>query len=98
MPVAGSWPATDYDDAVQNPRANFADRDLQSGSVRQNMLGLPLGISGKTAVVYSVDSHGHTIAVRCFTTQVTDQEQRYAALTQHLSGLWLPSLVHFGYQ
>jgi hypothetical protein len=36
-------------------------------------------------------------AVRCFIRPVTNQQQRYDALSQHLHGIWLPALVDYAY-
>jgi hypothetical protein len=71
--------------------------DLKKGRVQTNQLGLPIGISGNFAVVYQLQSGERVFAVRCFIRPVTDQQQRYSALSRHLSGLWLPSLVDFTY-
>lgn len=92
------WPSPgDYSAAIQNPRNCFNDSGLKRGKVKTNQLGLPIGASGNFAVVFQIESGGREFAVRCFIRPVTDQEERYDRLSQHLSGFSLPTLVNFAY-
>jgi hypothetical protein len=92
------WPSLgDYSAAIQNPRNCFADPELAGGRISTNQLGLPKMASGNFAVVYQLQSSSRVLAVRCFSRPVTNQQQRYEALSQHLHDFWLPSLVDFGY-
>ncbi len=93
-----AWPSpSDYSTAIQNPRHCFSDAELRAGSVAANRLGLPLGASGNFAVVYRVEGPARAFAVRCFIRTVTDQQQRYDALSRYLRGFRLPALVDFAY-
>lgn len=99
MPQNAPWPSPgDYSTAIQNPRNCFSDPELRSGSVRVNSYGLPVGASGNFAVVYQMEASGKLIAVRCLIRPVSDQEQRYDALSKHLEKFFLPTLVEFSYQ
>lgn len=61
------WPTPqDYNEAIQNPRANFSEEPLKSGSVALNSLGLPKSITGAFASVYKVSTQQRDYAVRCF--------------------------------
>lgn len=98
MAPAVSWPSPgDYSAAVQNPHHCFTDPVLARGTVTTNRLGLPVGASGNFAVVYQVQNGARGFAVRCFIRPVTDHQQRYAALSQHLRGFSLQTLVDFAY-
>jgi len=94
-----SWPdPINYSSAVQNPKVCFGDSELKTGTVRTNKLGLPIGICGNFAIVYCADcANSTTYAVRAFTRQVTDQEERYKLLSLYLIRLSLPMLVEFEY-
>ena len=92
------WPTPqDYQEAVQSPTICFSDPDLKDGAVEEDRLGLPRPISGGFAVVYKVRSGGRTWAVRCFQSQISDQAERYAAVSQHLQAAHLPYTVGFEY-
>jgi len=92
------WPdPLHYFEAIQNPKACFEDPALKAGTVALTPLGLPRVASGTFATVYEIRNGNHCWAVRCFSKQVSDQQERYSRLSQHLSGLWLPCLVGFQY-
>ncbi|HWO88314.1 MAG TPA: hypothetical protein VNL98_04100 [Gemmatimonadales bacterium] len=92
------WPSlSDYNEAVQNPRHNFSDPELQGGTVRTNPLGLPIPISGGFATVYQVQAGARIWAVRCFQREISDQQQRYVAISRHLAAARLPYTVGFTY-
>lgn len=91
-----AWPTPqDYNEAVQNPRLVFADGDLQSGRPDLTPLGLPRPITGGFASVYRLQCPHATWAVRCFLRQFDDQQQRYAAISEHLARVRLPYTVGF---
>ena len=91
-----SWPTMmDYQEAIQNPRFCFADRELQQGTPVANTLGLPRPISGTFASVYQLACNGKQYAVRCFARYHPDQAQRYVAISEHLRRVQLPSMVTF---
>jgi len=93
-----AWPTPqDYNEAVQNPRLAFADADLRSGQPALDKIGLPRPISGGFACVYKIQSGGSLWAARCFLSEVTDQQQRYDAISKHLAAVKLPHTVQFSY-
>ncbi|HID99184.1 MAG TPA: DUF1566 domain-containing protein [Thiotrichaceae bacterium] len=97
-----AWPtAQDYSEAVQNPRLNFQDASLKTGQVELTPLGLPRPRSGNFATVYRMHCGQHNWAVRCFLRNVTDQQERYAAISEYfarlkrLGRIQLPYMVDF---
>jgi hypothetical protein len=83
-----SWPQTvDYNSAIQNPLACFADADLARGQPADGMMpGIPLSYAGNFATVYKmVDSSGTARAVKCFTRKVENLQQRYKEISEHLN-------------
>ena len=93
-----AWPGMpDFSDVVQNPGVCFEDNDLAQGQVAVNLRGLPLVYSGNFACVYKVSSGGREFAVRCFTREVKDQQNRYTQLDQYLSSARPDTFVRFQY-
>lgn len=93
-----AWPGMpDFSDVVQNPGVCFEDNDLVQGRVAVNPRGLPLVYSGNFACVYKVSSGSREFAVRCFTREVRDQQQRYTQLDQYLSAARPDTFVRFQY-
>ena len=94
-----SWPLSqDYNEAIQSPRSNFADPDLQRGEAFANALGLPMPYSGNFADVYQVRCpDGSRWAVKCFTREVHGLRERYQKISQHLAQAKLPFMVDFSY-
>ncbi|RKZ53703.1 MAG: hypothetical protein DRR16_22910 [Candidatus Parabeggiatoa sp. nov. 3] len=97
-----AWPtAQDYSEAVQNPRLNFQDAELKTGQVELNQLGLPRPRSGNFATVYRMRCGQRHWAVRCFLRNVTDQQERYATISEYfarikrLGRIQLPYMVDF---
>ncbi|HVG96058.1 MAG TPA: hypothetical protein VNK05_04115, partial [Chloroflexota bacterium] len=92
------WPTPqEYQEAIQNLRANLDDPGLQAGRVGLDVLGLPRPISGNFASVYRVVSGTDVWAVRCFLHPVTDQQLRYAEISRRLQEARLPYTVGFEY-
>ena len=94
-----SWPTTgDYSEALQYPGTCFVDPELKTASVLiKNKFGLPVGPTGSYAVVYKLGVAARTWAVKCFVSEVVDQHERYAAISDHLSSTHLPYTVGFNY-
>jgi hypothetical protein len=93
-----TWPiATDYQEAIQNPRLCFSDMDLKSGVVKEDRFGLPRPISGMFASVYEMSTPTGRWAVRCFLKPVDDHQRRYAAISTHLKSVRLRSAVGFDF-
>lgn len=93
-----AWPnPNEYVEAIQFPGQAFGDEALRGGKVVTNRLGLPRPISGNFATVFEVESGETRWAVRCFLREVTNQQQRYAAISDHLRLHGLPCMVNFEY-
>jgi formylglycine-generating enzyme required for sulfatase activity len=93
------WPSpAAYHEAVQNPQTCFFDPDLKAGTITTDHLGLPIVRSGNFASVYEIRNGAQRWGVRCFLRQVSDQQQRYISVSQHLDGVLLPCLIAFKYQ
>ena len=89
----------DYAEALQNTAACFRDPDLAGGTVQSTPLGMPRAISGNFASVFSIVSpRGKRYAIKCFTRQVLDQQDRYLAVSAALAELDRPWQVAFDYQ
>lgn len=92
------WPNhADYAEAIQNPGLCFHLPELQAGTVATTPLGLPRALSGNFASVYEITDGGVSHAVRCFVRQVTNQQDRYAALARHLAKCELSCMVPFAF-
>ena len=92
------WPTPqDYNEAVQNPLSAFPDAELKKGQVAVNNLGLPKPCSGAFAVVFKIKVSPRSWAVKCFTSEVLDQQQRYDAISKHLATARLQYTVPFTY-
>lgn len=92
------WPTPqDYQEAIQHPQTCFEDVELRSGTAKLDGLGLPKPISGGFASVYQMQCGQREWAVRCFLHEYSDQQQRYAAISNHLIQARLPYTVQFEY-
>jgi serine/threonine protein kinase len=92
------WPRLDeYNQAIQNPRICFEDPELRTGTPEVDKLGLPRPRSGNFATVYRLDCAARKWAVKCFSRQTKDQEERYTAINSYLSQASLPYTVGFSY-
>lgn len=88
-----------YQEAIQFPEDAFRDPALQQAVPDENALGLPQAITGHFAAVFPMTGpHGTRWAVKCFLTDVPDQQARYAAIAEHLAQQALPYTVEFAYQ
>ena len=93
-----AWPTMpEFYDVVQNPGVCFEDNDLVQGTVALNQRGLPLVYSGNFACVFKVTTGGGDVAVRCFTREVGDQQERYGHLSDYLKGVKAEAFVGFEY-
>lgn len=83
-----------YSAALQDTRLCFRHTDLKSSKPALNAIGMPRPISGSSATVFSLigaDGHRRT-AVKCFTRHVSDQENRYQKISEHLAQIDTESL------
>ena len=93
-----SWPTLqDYNEAIQNPQLAFSDPDLRAGQPELNQLGLPRPIAGNFACVYKIEKGGQRWAARCFSSEVSDQQRRYEAISTYLKKVALPYTVQFSF-
>jgi WD40 repeat protein/predicted Ser/Thr protein kinase len=93
-----AWPTPqDYSEAVQHPALNFENPEIKAGQVEITPLGLPRPRSGNFATVFKIKCKEHNWAIRCFLRQVTDQRERYAAISKDLAPLKIPYMVGFQY-
>jgi hypothetical protein len=89
---------SDYSDAVQSPHLAFIDSELRKGQPEvDKYLGLPKPNAGNFAVVYKIITPQSSWAVKCFTSEIRDQQERYAAISKHLADTQLPYVVAFTY-
>ena len=88
MATPSRWPhPREYQEAVQAPQLCFTDSRLRAATIAVNAMGVPLAISGKSAVVFKGTTEGIDIAIRCFARAVADQRLRYQALHAHLANM-----------
>ena len=92
------WPQqTDFSSAIQNPSVCFADSDLKHGEVAKGRTNRPLMFSGGFAVVYKVSTGGKDFAIRCFTSRLRDQQDRYRNLSEYLKKVKPEAFLDFEY-
>ncbi|AEW95296.1 MULTISPECIES: protein kinase domain-containing protein [Streptomycetaceae] len=74
---------------MQNTTLCFRHPDLRGAEPALTGLGLPKAISGNFASVFSLalPGGGDRYAVKCFTRYVPDQNERYQAISKHLTSL-----------
>jgi hypothetical protein len=94
-----AWPqAVDYNAALQDPAACFADAELARGQVAEGLMpGIPLSYAGNFATVYKVEGPGGAWAVKCFTRKVENLAQRYKEISAHLARRRRRFAVEFQY-
>lgn len=93
-----AWPTLqEYNEAIQNPPFAFDGSELKTGKPELNSLGLPRAITGQFASVYRLQCGQRDYAVRCFSQEIKDHQERYAAISQHLHTTGFPYMVHFDY-
>lgn len=99
MTVTMDWPTPqEFNEALQNPRVNFADEELKGGRAELSALGLPAPITGAFASVYKMRCGSRNWAVRCFLHEIKDQEARYKQISKFVLNDDLVYTVTFDYQ
>lgn len=96
-----SWPLpSHFRTVLQTPRVAFRDPQLQSCQIERDPLGQPRPRSGGFAVVYKAMPPGkqRPVAVRTFSTESPERQQRYACVSRHLRCSDVSCLVSFEYQ
>jgi hypothetical protein len=77
------WPSPqDFAEAIQNPHVVFSDADLRRSTPDLNSMGLPNVASGAFASVFKLSDGAKQWALRCFNVRVSDQHERYAAISK----------------
>src|SRR5215469_5039515 len=89
---------TEYQEAVQHPLQAFIDPELKQGTVAENSLGLPLGMSGGFALTYAVKTPLKKCAVRCFHREIHEVQQKYDAISKELRAIRNGCFVDFDFQ
>ncbi|MCL4488603.1 MAG: hypothetical protein M1570_10805 [Chloroflexi bacterium] len=93
-----AWPGnSEYQDAVLNHQASFDDPTLRDGAPELDDFGTPRLRSGNFACVFRIRSGQQNWAVKCFTTEVKDLQERYAAIDEYISPIKIPCIVTFDY-
>lgn len=93
------WPSPqDYNEAVQNPHINLADKELKAGEATTNALGIPQPITGAFASVYKWRCADRFTAMRCFLKDIPDSQWRYGRIADHLEKVRSPYTVNFEFQ
>lgn len=95
-----AWPTLqDYNEAIQNPQTAFNDQELKAGKAEIDKLGLrlPRVRTGQFACVYRMQCAKRDWAIRCFSQEIKDQQQRYKAIDDYISPLKIPHIVEFDY-
>src|SRR5437763_12091323 len=98
----GAWPdLTEYHEAVQHPPKAFADPGLKAVTLELDRFGMPKPATGGNAVVYKANEPGglltfkKTWAIRCFLRPISDNPERYEAISNHLRKVRRPFDVIF---
>src|SRR5262245_58658478 len=92
---AMNWPSPkDFNEAVRNPSAAFADPDLAAGDPVVGPGGRPTPQPGDASSVYQICAEdGRAWAVKCFTR--APRPARYTRLQEALTRAALPSTTNF---
>src|SRR5438046_2906143 len=98
----GAWPdLTEYHEAVQHPPRAFADPGLKVVTLELDRFGMPKPATGANAVVYKAKEPGgflsfkKTWAIRCFLRPISDDAERYNAISKQLGKVHPPYDVNF---
>ncbi|CAN5515253.1 hypothetical protein BH10CYA1_BH10CYA1_54080 [soil metagenome] len=92
------WPTPqDYNEAVQIPQVSLQDLDLKAGLPYTNALELPRSITGSFASVYRMHCKKRDFALRLFLSNINDQHERYALISDFVQHDSLPYTVTFDF-
>lgn len=88
----------EYHGAVQHPETFFQDPELRRAVVDKDTWGLPRVRSGNFALTYQLKgARGDAWAVRCFIKDISNRQQRYAAISQFLVRCQAPFFISTDY-
>ena len=90
---------------LKRSQKNNQNRSQQKGIVwhialklaEETPLALPRAIAGNFACVYKIQIGGQRWAARCFSSEVSDQQRRYEAISTYLKKVALPYTVQFSF-
>ncbi len=92
------WPTPqDYNEAIQIPVASLGDPELKAGLPYTNALELPRSITGSFASVYRMHCKNRDFALRLFLSNIRDQHERYALISDFVQHDDLPYTVTFDF-
>lgn len=92
------WPTPqDYNEAVQTPRVSLQEPELREGLPYTNALGLPRSVTGSFASVYRMHCKNRDFALRLFLSNIHDQQERYALISNYVQNDDLPYTVTFDF-
>ena len=94
------WPPLpEYNQAIQNLLATVTDEELREGVVTKAPNRMPAQWNGNFATVYQVrcPQTGNTWALKCFTREAPNRQNRYRAISDCLHQAHLRSTVGFQY-
>jgi hypothetical protein len=75
------WPSADYyQEVIQNPSSAFDDPDMKNGTVETMLHGLPKPYAGNFTTTYHLQCNPQDWAVRCFTRDIPDLQEKYSAI------------------
>lgn len=97
MNTASLPSASQYSDAMQNPKLCFSLPSLREGTLALDRLGMPLVMAGNFAVVFKLRLLDGTRAVKCFCRFLGDREARFIAIDKQLDISKPSSLTGFDY-
>lgn len=90
------WPSLqDYNEAMQNSQMTLGDKELRAGKLQLQQFGLPYVVSGAFACVYKITCANTDYAIRCFSTPVHDQSERYRRMSNFICSDNLPYTMDF---
>lgn len=95
----GFWPSPqDYNEAIQHPAASLCDSSLHGAEAEVDSIGLPRPVSGGFASVYKLRAEQRDWAIRFFLLNISNQQDRYARISEFVKKADLPYMVNFEYQ
>ena len=96
MPIYPTY--TDYTEAVGYFfNTAVLDPKLKGGKVKLNNRGMPLCYAGGFSIVFPIEVDDRTFALRCWTREVSEAQERYEKTSAYLTKLNLPYFVDFQY-
>lgn len=87
----------DYDRSVQNLKTMVKDPLLSDGSANKMQMGMLEAYSGGFSRVYPITTKSGKYALRCWTGEIGDSEQRYERISAYINPLSSSYFVPFVY-